>query len=707
MTMTSPHFTDAEDQHLLSGWRSRTVLWSVLLAALGYFGFALWSGWGPLASAVGKVGLVGVGVALGLSLVNYGIRFIRWQIYLRALGHPVPWWPSLKIYLAGFALTTTPGKAGEALRGVLLRRWGVPYPVSLAAFLSERLSDLLAVVLLTLVGLSTYPAAQPLSIIGAAAVFCALLVLSNERWLQRLRGALAGAGRIRGLLGRLVDVLLQARRCLAPRVFFTATALSLLAWAAEAWAFHLILRWLGFDVALAFSIFVYAVSVLAGALTFVPGGLGGAEGTMVALLMWSGAGASQSVAATVIIRLATLWFAVGIGCALLALHTQSRRDAPSDTYSGALVRLLNFVSDRFRTLAVLFWLVGLLQAVLVAMRDHSLEKFQTWVVTQYYMNYLEFGFVKRGLVGTVLYPVFHRIGANVDVAKLVILVLDGLLFIALVLALDRLTKVVLPEEGTLAKLVRTAIVISPLGVMQYSYDTGRFDHINFALIAIAMWLLLNRRNLSAGVVLSIGILVHEAVFVFAYPLLLAMALALGKGSGSLRERWPAVVAFAILPLVAAGAVAMFGNAEIDPALILPATVVEGADVWQRGILKPAAELSWSQFAFLMFYVVAPYAFLWHFYRVNGLRIDLVFLTALAPIALFLLGIDYPRWCQIVFVSVLVALFFHSSQGHSRLDLPRSWVARASLAAYLFPLGPIGTLAPFPYLESFARNALGL
>jgi uncharacterized membrane protein YbhN (UPF0104 family) len=328
MTTTSPPFRKGEEHHLLSGWRSRALLWSVLLAALGYLAFALWGGWRPLAGAVAKVGLAGVSMALALSLVNYGLRFIRWQAYLRALDHPVPWWPSLKIYLAGFALTTTPGKAGEALRGVFLKRWGVPYPVSLAAFVSERLSDLLAVVLLTLAGLFTYAAARTLCIIGAAAVLCAFAALSNEGWLRRLRGALAGPGRVRGVLGPLVEVLLQARRCLAPRVFVTATALSLLAWAAEAWAFHLILRWLGFDLALAFSIFVYAFSILAGALTFAPGGLGGAEATMVALLMWSGAGAAESVAATVIIRLATLWFAVGIGCVLLALHTRS--DVPSD-----------------------------------------------------------------------------------------------------------------------------------------------------------------------------------------------------------------------------------------------------------------------------------------------------------------------------------------------------------------------------------------
>lgn len=306
-----------EEAAWLSGWRLHALLWSVLVAAAGYLAFALWSGWRDVVAAAAEVGVTGMAVALALSLVNYGLRFCRWQAYLAAMEHPVPWWPSLKIYLAGFALTTTPGKTGETLRGLLLRRWHMPYQKSLAAFLSERLSDLLAVVLLTLAGLSLYPAAQPLMLAGAVAVLAAYVLLASERLLVRLRAMLSGTGRIRLLLRHLLDILLQARRCHTPALLAGSTVLSLVAWAAEAWAFHLILGWMGLDMPLAFAVFVYAIAMLAGALSFMPGGLGGAEAAMVALLMWGGASGPEAVAATVIIRLATLWFAVILGVLFL------------------------------------------------------------------------------------------------------------------------------------------------------------------------------------------------------------------------------------------------------------------------------------------------------------------------------------------------------------------------------------------------------
>ena len=58
--------------------------------------------------------------------------------------------------------------------------------------------------------------------------------------------------------------------------------------------------------------------MLAGALSFLPGGLGGAEAIMISLLVLKGMTMPAAIAATVFIRLATLWFAVLIG--LLALY---------------------------------------------------------------------------------------------------------------------------------------------------------------------------------------------------------------------------------------------------------------------------------------------------------------------------------------------------------------------------------------------------
>ena len=141
----------------------RAVLWSVVVAALGYLGLSLWAGWRDVVAAVVTVGpwvLLGL---LALSLANYLLRFVRWGRYLALLDAPVPWRINLDAYFAGFALTTSPGKLGETLRSVLLKPQGVPAPASLAAFFAERASGLLAILVLTAIGLRSYATAPPVT----------------------------------------------------------------------------------------------------------------------------------------------------------------------------------------------------------------------------------------------------------------------------------------------------------------------------------------------------------------------------------------------------------------------------------------------------------------------------------------------------------------------------------------------------------------
>ena len=69
--------------------------------------------------------------ALGLAIVNYALRYLRWLYYLRFLKIPAPLGLSALVFLAGLAMSITPGKAGELIKSYLLRdRAGVPVAAS-------------------------------------------------------------------------------------------------------------------------------------------------------------------------------------------------------------------------------------------------------------------------------------------------------------------------------------------------------------------------------------------------------------------------------------------------------------------------------------------------------------------------------------------------------------------------------------------------
>lgn len=316
----------------LEGWRIKALIFSIACAIGGYLIFSLWGGWREVTDAFSRIGLFGASCALFMSLINYGLRFLRWQMYLKKLGYAVAALPSLRIYLSGFALTTTPGKAGEAFRGVLLKQRGIPFSTSFAAFISERLSDLIAIVLLTLVALAQYPEAHVLVLAGGLGIVILLSVLASKNLLKNIYQATSERkGKFYRFLASGCQTLLSARVCHQPRLLFIATVISLIAWGAEALAFYWVLCWLGADISLAFAIFVYALSMLAGALSFMPGGLGSAEAVMVSLLVIKGMPMPAAIAATVFIRLATLWFAVLIG--LIALIYSRNGEQHMETHS--------------------------------------------------------------------------------------------------------------------------------------------------------------------------------------------------------------------------------------------------------------------------------------------------------------------------------------------------------------------------------------
>ncbi len=299
----------------------RLFLLSVLAAVVLYLITAVASDLDAVGGAMLRLGSVGWLLVLGLSLLNYALRFVRWQLYLVQLEHDVPPVMSAGYYLAGFAFTTTPGKAGEAVRSLYLRRRGVSYVRSLAALFAERLVDLVTMLLLALAAAWTFPQAQmPVITLGAAILVLLPAVHSTglhnvmSRWLARLPW-----DRMRRLGVHALDLLRSASTLLRLGPLYAGFALGLLAWGAEGVGFWLILEYLEVSVSLAVAIGVYAIAVLVGALSFIPGGLGSTEAVMVLLLVLLGADTPTAVAATLICRLATLWFAVLIGVVVVVL----------------------------------------------------------------------------------------------------------------------------------------------------------------------------------------------------------------------------------------------------------------------------------------------------------------------------------------------------------------------------------------------------
>lgn len=260
-----------------------------------------------------------IGGLLVLSLVNYACRAARWHLYSRALDLGIAPRLSALVYVAGFAFTTTPGRIGEMVRLWLMRRiGGVTVDRSLPVMVADRVSDLAAVGLLLLAGLALVTANPTLIALASVAASLGLVLVLWPRV------APGGVGIAYRLLGRWPRLFVRLRRAAAatarlfrPALALPALGLGVAGWLAECAAFALLLTALGADIGLLAAALVFTAGMLAGALTFVPGGLGGTEATMLALLALLGVPLPVALSATLIIRVTTLWFAVGLGFVVL------------------------------------------------------------------------------------------------------------------------------------------------------------------------------------------------------------------------------------------------------------------------------------------------------------------------------------------------------------------------------------------------------
>jgi glycosyltransferase 2 family protein len=299
----------------------RQLLIGILLGVLLYGGVVAYAGMQQISAVLGGFHWSAFAAALGLASTNYVLRFGKWQYYLRRLGVAhVPRLHSALIFLSGFVLTVTPGKLGEVFKSaVLARTHGVPVERTAPIIVAERLTDVIAIVMLVVLGSVGFEGGLYWAILGGVAVAGGLTVIL---WEPPVRAGLAALGRSQRfalLAPRLARAYDSLRVVASPRALAWPVLLSFVGWGLEGIALHLLLGGFGQHPALSFSLFFYATATLAGALVPVPGGLGVTEAVIHEQLVHvAGTPEDVATACMLLIRLATLWWAVLVGFLALA-----------------------------------------------------------------------------------------------------------------------------------------------------------------------------------------------------------------------------------------------------------------------------------------------------------------------------------------------------------------------------------------------------
>ena len=301
----------------------RNLALTLALGAAVYLILAVFSDFDKLVAALGSFDYTLIPAILGLVALSYVGRFFRWTYYLRVLKVSVPTGINAAIFTSGLSMTISPGKLGEVLKSVFVRRVsGTPIARTAPAVVAERATDGTGMVLWGFLGAFalnlppwTMLAFLALAVFGIAVLRSKRLSLAAERVLSRLP-----------LLNRLAphlgDFQGASNELLATRPLLVGTAISFFSWGLECTGVYLCAVGLGADRPFLLIVFVFAVSSLLGVLSMLPGGIGAVEAGLYGQFV-TVANLSTGVAGalTLIIRLATLWFATLLGiCGLLLVR---------------------------------------------------------------------------------------------------------------------------------------------------------------------------------------------------------------------------------------------------------------------------------------------------------------------------------------------------------------------------------------------------
>jgi uncharacterized protein (TIRG00374 family) len=274
------------------------------------------SGWREALAGLSSIGIGKLALLFCFASIHYIVRAIRWHLLVRAGHVDIALGRNFLFFLGGFAMTATPGRIGELVRlRWLCRHSGQGFGMLLPIVFADRAVELAAMVLLIILCLM-------LVSLQSGAVWVLLVVASLLVWVI-CRPALleAALGSIWWLSGKrfsrlFVKLRRMARRLtpfMKPGILVPAVGLGVLGWAFEGVAFYYLLVWLEVDISVWAASAIFLIAILSGALSGLPGGLGGTEASAVALLLLQGVSIDTAILATLIIRVTTLWFAVFIG----------------------------------------------------------------------------------------------------------------------------------------------------------------------------------------------------------------------------------------------------------------------------------------------------------------------------------------------------------------------------------------------------------
>ncbi len=299
----------------------KNIFLSLALAAIIYLGFSLYADYTSVVSSFKSFNWVFFPIVLFLAYLNYVCRFLKWDYYLRILNVNISKRNSFDIFMSGLIMGVTPGKVGEVLKSFMVKQIdGTPVHKTAPIVLAERITDFLSLIFIAIIGAIVYGYGIIIVIIILVLLVFLIFALTNRKITESILLFLSKFSFLKKHIEKIKGAYDSSYILLSGEPLMKMFVLSLISWFFECMAFYVILKVFQLDAEPLWSAFIYSFSMIVGSVTMLPAGLGVTDGSLTFLLTSANIPIEIAVAATFIIRMATLWFSILVGVISVVIY---------------------------------------------------------------------------------------------------------------------------------------------------------------------------------------------------------------------------------------------------------------------------------------------------------------------------------------------------------------------------------------------------
>ncbi|MBU5557668.1 MAG: flippase-like domain-containing protein, partial [Candidatus Aenigmarchaeota archaeon] len=172
-----------------------------------------------------------IALILVLTLMNYFLRYLKWNYFLRTLDIHIPFSSSMLIFLSGLSMAITPGKVGEVMKSYLLKQmYRIKIRRSLMVVVSERLTDVFGLAALCLIGLGTFWSQSYFLIVIFALIFASIFVFTDRTIFFKLCDLSKHIPLVRKHTATLKEMYGPSRKLFSFKSVLIGTGVSMISW---------------------------------------------------------------------------------------------------------------------------------------------------------------------------------------------------------------------------------------------------------------------------------------------------------------------------------------------------------------------------------------------------------------------------------------------------------------------------------------------